>query len=151
MKKRVTISLADDQRTELNQLTRSGTVAARTLTRARVLLLADRSQGETRTNKAVAEAVGVHPVTVCLLLHRFDAEGLQATLYDKPRPGQTPKVTGDIEAQLITLCCSDPPEGVARWTLRLLASKIVAQSSLESLSHVTVGERLKKMNLNLGK
>jgi transposase len=151
MKKRVILSLTDDQRTELNQLTRSGTVAARTLTRARVLLLADRSQGETRTNKAVAEAVGVHPVTVCLLLHRFDAEGLQATLYDKPRPGQTPKVTGDIEAQLITLCCSDPPEGVARWTLRLLASKIVAQSSLESLSHVTVGERLKKMNLNLGK
>ena len=66
MKKRVTISLADDQRTELNQLTRSGTVAARTLTRARVLLLADRSQGKTRTNKAVAEAVGVHPVTVYL-------------------------------------------------------------------------------------
>lgn len=146
MSKRVTLSLTDEQRTELNQLTRSGMVAARTLTRARVLLLADRSQGEKRTNKAVAEAVGVHPVTVCLLLHRFDAEGLKATLYDKPRPGQTPKITGDIEAQLVTLCCSDPPKGAARWTLRLLANKIVAQSSLGSLSHVAVGDRLKKVS-----
>ena len=151
MSKHITLSLTDPQRTELNQLTRSGTVAARTLTRARVLLLADRSQGEKRTNKAVAEAVGVHPVTVCLLLHRFEAEGLEATLYDKPRPGQKPKITGDIEAQLVMLCCSDPPEGAARWTLRLLANKIVADGHLESLSHVAVGERLKKMTLNPGR
>ena len=143
MSKRVTLSLTDEQRTELNQLTRSGTLPARTLTRARVLLLADRSQGERRTNKAVAEAVGVHPVTVCLLLHQFDAGGLGATLHDKSRPGQAPKITGDIEAQLVALCCSDPPAGAARWTLRLLADKIVAQSSLDSLSHVAVGDRLK--------
>jgi transposase len=151
MRKRVTISLTDEQRTELNQLTRSGTVPARTLTRARVLLLADRSQGEKRTNRAVADAVGLHCVTISHLLHRFDAEGLEATLYDKPRPGQAPKITGEIEAQLVTLCCSDSPEGTARWTLRLLAKKIVALSSLDSLSHVAVSDRLKKMTLNPGK
>ncbi len=143
--KRVTISLTDAQRTELTQLTRSGTIGVRTLTRARVLLLADRSQGERCSNQAVAEATGLHYVTVGHLLHRFDAEGLAATLNDKPRPGQKPKITGDIEAHLVTLACSDPPEGAARWTLRLLANKIVALGHLDSLSHVAVGERLKKM------
>lgn len=151
MSKRVTISLTDAQRTELTQLTRSGTTAARTLTRARVLLLADRSQGEDRSNKSVAQATGLHSVTVSHLLHRFDAQGLEATLYDKPRPGQKPKITGDIEAHLVTLCCSDPPEGAARWTLRLLANKIVALGHLDSLSHVAVGERLKKMKSSPGK
>jgi transposase len=151
MSKRVSISLTDEQRSELTQLTRSGTVAARTLTRARVLLLADRSQGERRSNQSVAQATGLHHVTVGHLLHRFVGEGLDATLYDKPRPGKAPKVTGDIEAHLVMLACSDPPEGAARWTLRLLADRIVAQSDLDSLSHVTVGERLKKMNLSPGR
>ena len=140
----VTISLTDEQRSNLLQLTRVGTTTARTLTRARVLLLADRSQGQARTNQAVAEAAGLHPVTVGHLLHRFAAEGLEATLSDRPRPGQKPKITGDIEAHLVMLCCSDPPEGAARWTLRLLADKIVAAGYLDSLSHVAVGERLKK-------
>lgn len=151
MSQRLTISLTDEQRTELTRLTRVGTAAARTLTRARVLLLADRSQGERRSNKAVAEAAGLHHVTVGHLLRRFAGEGLAATLHDRPRPGQAPKVTGDVEAHLVTLCCSDPPEGAARWTLRLLANKIVAAGHLESLSHVTVGERLKKMRSSPGR
>ena len=151
MSKRVTISLTDEQRTELTHLTRSGTAPARTLTRARVLLLADRSQGQSRTNKAVAEAAGLHPITVGDLLRRFAAEGLEATLHDKPRPGQAPKITGDIEAHLVTLACSDPPEGAARWTLRLLADKIVAEGHLASISHVAVGDRLKKTRLSPGK
>ena len=151
MSKRITITLTDEQRTELTQLTRSGTNGARTLTRARVLLLAHRRHGQARSNQAVAQATGLHYVTGSHLLHRFAAEGLEATLYDKPRPGKAPKITGDIEAHLVTLCCSDPPEGVARWTLRLLADKIVALGHLDSLSHVAVGERLKKMNSNPGK
>ena len=97
-----------------------------------------------RAPTTVAEATGLHYVTVGQLLHRFEAEGLEAALYDRPRPGQAPKITGDIEAHLVTLACSDPPEGAARWTLRLLADRIVATSHLDSLSHVAVGERLKK-------
>lgn len=151
MSKRVSISLTEEQRSKLTQLTRSGTVAARTLTRARVLLLADRSQSEQRTNQDVADVTGLHYVTVGHLLRRFAQEGLENTLYDKPRPGKAPKVTGDIEAHLVTLACSDPPEGASRWTLRLLANQIVALGHLESLSHVAVGERLKKMNLSPGK
>ena len=151
MSKRITLSLTDEQRTDLTHLTRVGITPARTLTRARVLLLADQSQGQTRTNKSVAEATGLHAITVGDLLRRFAAEGLEATLYDKPRPGQAPKLTGDIEAHLVTLACSDPPEGASRWTLRLLASKIVAQGHLDSISHVAVGEQLKKMRLNPGK
>ena len=150
MSKRVTITLSEGQRAQLTQLTRSGTSGARLLTRARVLLLADRSQGERRSNKDVASATGLHYVTVGQLLHRFAAEGLEATLHDRPRPGQTPKITGDIEAHLVTLACSDPPEGAARWTLRLLADRIVATSHLDSLSHVAVGERLKKMRSSPG-
>lgn len=64
-------------------------------------------------------------------------------LYDKPRPGQKPKITGDIEAQLVVLVCSDAPEGHDRWTLRLLAERLVELTELESISHVAVGERLK--------
>lgn len=151
MSKRVTITLSEEQRAQLTQLTRSGTSGARPLTRARVLLLADRGQGERRSNKDVASATGLHSVTVSHLLHRFAAEGLEATLHDRPRPGQAPKITGDIEAHLVTLACSDPPEGAARWTLRLLANRIVAMSHLDSLSHVAVGERLKKMRSSPGR
>ena len=151
MSNRVTISLTDAQRAELTGLTRTGTAAARTLTRARVLLLADRSQGERRSNKAVGAAAGLHHVTVGHLLHRFAAEGLAATLSDRPRPGARPKITGDVEAHLVTLCCSDPPEGAARWTLRLLADRIVALGHLDSISHVAVGERLKKTSSSPGR
>ena len=76
--------------------------------------------------------------------------GLQAALYEKPRPGQAPKVTGEIEAKLIMLACSQPPEGHARWTLRLLAGRVIELGYLDYVSHVTVGEVLKKTNSSLG-
>jgi len=157
MSKSLFISLTDDQRTFLRTLTCSGTRSARVQTRARILLLTDRSQGETRTDAQIAEALLVSKPTIGKTRRRFalaqedGQDGLQAALSEKPRPGKVPKVTGEIEAHLVTLCCSDPPEGAARWTLRLLADKIVAQGHLDSLSHVTVGERLKKMHLNPGK
>ena len=75
---------------------------------------------------------------------------MEAALFDKPRPGATPKITGDIEAQLVTLACSDPPQGHARWTLRLLADKMVALGYIESISNVAVYQRLKKTNLSRG-
>jgi transposase len=151
MSKRVTVSLTDEQRAALERMTRGGTGRVRTQTKARVLLLADRSQGQRRSNKAVAEATGLHHITVGRVLRRFDAQGLEAALHDKPRPGAVPKITGDIEAHLVALCCSDPPEGEVRWTLRLLADRVVELGLLDSLSHVAVGERLKKMSLNPGR
>ena len=119
-------------------------------TRARILLLLDRSQGEKRRNKEVAEAVLCSVSTVVGIKQRYVAEGLQAALSEKPRPGQRPKITGDIEAQLVLLACSEAPEGYDHWTLRLLADQLVQLTTLESISHVAVGDRLKKMKLSPG-
>ena len=118
-------------------------------TRARILLLCDRSQKERRQNKAVAEATLTHSITVGRICRRFAQEGMEAALYDKPRPGAIPKITGDVEAKLIALCCSDPPQGHTRWTLRLLADKMVELGHLESITNVAIGKRLKKRTQTL--
>lgn len=151
MSKPVTISLTDEQRAHLDNLIRKGNAPARVQTRTRILLLADRSQGHKRSNKAVAEATLTHAVTVGRICRTFAEDGLDAALYDKPRPGAVPKITGDVEAKLITLACSDPPQGRGRWTLRLLADTMVKLGYVESITNVAVYHRLKKTNLSLGR
>jgi transposase len=88
--------------------------------------------------------------TVRNIRRRFVAGGLPAALNDKGWPGATPKFTGEVEAQLTMLACSDPPEGAARWTLRLLADQMIELGYVEYISHVTVRELLKKTGLSLG-
>jgi len=151
MSKHVNILLTAEQRAHLDNLIRKGNAPARVQTRARILLLADRSQGQQRSNKAVAEASLTHAVTVGRICRTFAEAGLDAALYDKPRPGAVPKITGDVEAKLITLACSDPPEGRGRWTLRLLADTMVELGYIASISNVAVYQRLKKTNLNPGR
>lgn len=129
---------------ELEQLIRSGSTSARTNTRARILLLSDRSQGQKRTDQEVADAVLCSKGTVRNVRQRFLQGGLQAALYDKGWPGAPPKFTGEVETKLTMLACSDPPAGAARWTLRLLANKMVELGYVDSISHVTVRELLKK-------
>ena len=150
MSKHTHITLTEQQRQHLENLIRKGNAPARVQNRARILLLADQSLGHRRSNKAVAEATLTHPVTVGRLCRIFTEEGLEAVLYDKPRPGAAPKITGDIEAKLVTLACSQAPEGHARWTLRLLADKMVELGYIDSISNVAVYQRLKKTRLNLG-
>jgi hypothetical protein len=150
MNKRIPINLTPEQRHELEQLIHSGNAPARTHTRARILLLSDRSQGQKRTDEEVAQAMMCCQRTVVNVRHRFLSGGLDQALYDRPRPGQQPKVTGDIEAKLTMLACSAPPEGAARWTLRLLADRLIELGYVEYISHVTVGEVLKKTNSSLG-
>lgn len=145
------IYLKGDERTELEQLIKSGSNSARVIARARTLLLLDRSQGKQRTMREVADAVMVSRGTVANVKRRYFAGGIERALYDLPRPGAKPKVDGEVEAQLIALVCSDPPEGRTRWTLRLLADQLVALEVVEYISHVTVGEVLKKTNLSRGK
>jgi transposase len=144
------VLLSNEQRASLEAMIRSGSHPARQLTRARILLLSDRSQGKRRSNDQIAEAVCVSPTTARTIRRRFVQEGMEAALTERPRPGKAPKVTGDVEAHLIALACSDPPAGHARWTLRLMAQQLVALEIVETISHVTVGEALKKTNLNLG-
>ncbi len=72
-------------------------------------------------------------------------DGLDAALYDRPRPGATPKITGEVEAQLTVLACSQPPAGKGRWTLQMLADKLVELQLVDSISDVAVMHRLKKI------
>jgi len=145
------IYLKQDERTELEQLIKSGVHSARVIARARALLLLDRSQGEARTIQQVIEAAMVSQGTIYNLKERYFSEGLDRALYEKPRPGAKPKIDGEVEAHLIALTCSDPPEGYDRWTLRLLADRLVSLEVIDAISHVAVGEALKKMNLSPGK
>ena len=144
MGKHILLRLSDEQREHLERLVRRGSAPARTQTRARILLLTDRSQGQTRTDQAVADALGCSRTTVVITRRLYVREGPAAALYDKVRPGAAPKITGEIEAKVTALACSDPPDGHARWTLRLLADRVVELGYVESISHVAVGERLKK-------
>lgn len=145
------IYLKQDERTELEQLIKSGVHSARVIARARALLLLDRSQGEARTIKQVIEAAMVSQGTVYNLKEHYFSQGLNRALYEKQRPGAKPKIDGAAEAHLVALACSDPPEGYDRWTLRLLADRLVSLEIIDAISHVAVGEALKKMNLSLGK
>ena len=89
--------------------------------------------------------------TVSNVKRRYLKGGLEQGLHDRPRPGAKPKINGEVEAHLIAMVCSDPPEGKVRWTLRLLADKLVELELVETISHVAVGDALKKTNLSLGK
>ena len=150
MGKHICIELTQEQRTQVEQLIRKGDTPARTNTRARILLLSDRSQGEQRTDREVADAVLCSMSTVTNVRHRFLAGGLPNALYDKERPGAQPQFTGEIEAKLTMLACSDAPAGAGRWTLRLLAEQMIELGYVDYISHVTVRELLKKTNSSLG-
>ena len=151
MKKHTFLTLTSEQRQELESLVRTGQQTARKLTRARVLLLLDRSQEKRHTDEAIGEVLGCHPKTVANIRHRFLEDGLAATLTDKPMGPTAPrKMTGELEAKLTVLACSDAPEGYAHWTLRLLAEQAVELGYVDSLSHVSVGETLKKTKSSPG-
>ena len=151
MSKHVSISLSVQEREHLDNLIRKGNTPARVQTRVRILLLSDQSQGQRRTEQQIADALLCSPSTVGNVRRRLAKEGLPAALYEKPRPGHRPKITGDIEAHLTLLACSDPPTGKDRWTVRLLADKLVEMGCLDSISHVAVHERLKKTNSSPGR
>jgi transposase len=113
-------------------------------------LLCDETQTKKKTNKEIASALLCSLPTLTNIRRKFVEGGLDNALYDRPRPGQKPKITGEIEAQLIMLACSTPPAGKARWTLQMLADKLVELKLVDRLSDVAVMHRLKKMNLSLG-
>ena len=151
MAKHTTLTLTAQQRQFLESTVRTGQTAARKLTRARILLLLDRSQETLRTDQEIANGLGCHQNTVGNLRRRFLKEGLEATLQDKPMGPTAPvKITGSVEAQLALIACSDPPAGRARWTLRLLAQRTVELGLLDGMSYESVRQTLKKMKLSPG-
>jgi len=145
------VCLSEEERSHLKGLLRRGAAPARVQTRARVLLLVDGRLGRGRTDEEVSQAVLTSVSTVKRSRGRFLAEGLAAALAEKPRPGRPPKITGEIEAQLVLLACTQAPEGHDHWTLRLLAERLVELGGLDSISHVAVGKRLKKTNSSPGR
>ena len=144
------VYLTTENRQELESLIRSGESSARTQTRARILLLTNENQKKKKGAEEIASVLMCSLPTITNIGKKFVEGGLENALYDQVRPGATPKITGEIEAQLTMLACSTPPEGRSRWTLQLLADRLVELKLVDSISDVAVMHRLKKMNLSLG-
>lgn len=142
------VMLIDDERQLLRQMISSGTEKARKLTHARILLKADVSEGGPGwLDEQISTALEVSLATIHRTRRAFVEQGLEAAL--NPRRQQryrARRLDGEQEAHLIALLCSQPPEGRGRWTLRLLADKMVELAYVESLSHETVRQVLKKTN-----
>ena len=152
MKPRYRVTLTKEERIELESLTRRGKIHARRFIHARALLLCDAgSEGPAWSVADTAAALGVSSRTIEHLKKRFVEEGLEAALERKPRekPPREATFDGAFEARLIALACTDAPEGHRRWTVRLLADKVVELNIASSVSHMTIQRALKKMNLSL--
>jgi len=150
MQKKYHVKLSPQERTNLVALTRKGKARARQLTHARVLLLLDENRQEGyMTDKQISDILSVSPSTIHRLRRKFAAEGLDAALEDKPRKGRPPLFSGRDAATVTALACSDPPEGYAKWSMRLIADKAVELEYVESISHQTVFNILKKTRFHL--
>jgi hypothetical protein len=145
--KRYVVQLEPEERERLEGMLRKGKHRAQTLTKARILLTADVSEGgEGLSDGRIIEALGTNPATVHRTRKQFVEEGLDAVLSRKPRaaPAVTKIFDGAAEARLIALACSQPPEGHARWSLRLLETKVVELGIVERASDTTIQRTLKK-------
>jgi hypothetical protein len=146
------VTLDTDERALLERLVAVGKGAARRLTHARILLLADTASGQERADADIVAALGTSVRTVERVRQRLVTEGLQAALHPRPQPLRPAKVKikGDIEQQLIQLACSDPPQGRCHWTLQLLADELVVLGLAESISTETVRQALQKTTSSRG-
>ena len=144
-KKKYNIDLSVDEREQLSQLVRRGKHSSRQVTRGRILLLA--AEGATDEQIVAALSCGIN--TVERTRRRFVEAGL-GCLNERPRRGPARKLTGKQEAHLVAVACSTPPEGRARWTLSLLADKVVELKFTDSITRETVRQGLKKTSLNPG-
>ena len=152
MSPRYRVTLTKEERKDLDAMTHRGKTHARRFIHARALLLSDAGADGPAWNVAdVATALGVTSRAIEHLKKRFVEDGIEAALDRKPRekPPREVVFDGAFEARLITLACSDAPEGYRRWTVRLLADKAVELRFAKSVSHMTVQRVLKKTNLSL--
>ena len=145
--KRYKVDLNATERDELEQLTHKGKISARKMKRAQILLKA--SVGW--TDDQIAEALDTGRATVERIRQRFVERGLAGALSEDARPGQKRRLDGRAEAHLIALACSECPDGQAHWSMRVLAAKLVELEVVDSVSHETVRQTLKKMMSSPGK
>jgi transposase len=140
------VDLTEEERTYLLDFIKSGTQSARKLNRARILLLAD----EDRSDLEISEALHTGTATVQRTRRRFVEGNLEGALNERPRPGARKKLDEKGKAVLETLAHSKPPAGRKRWTLQLLADRLVALKVVDSISHETVRQEVKKSGFDLG-
>ena len=152
MAKKYIVTLKDEERAALNQIIHGGKGAARKLTRARILLKADASADcPAWKDEQIVEALDVGIATVERLRRQFVEEGFEAALCGRPSTRQREyKLDGNAEARLVALACGEAPEGRSRWTLRLLAGKMVELEYIDAVSHETVRRVLKKTRSSPG-
>lgn len=166
MRKRHNIQLTEEQCSELEKLIQSGRAPARVQTRARILLLAAQGKSDDEIGASLLTTVSTIQRTLRRFTYGGTVDGAQKAgavgldglemldihlqIQDKPRPGRPPHITGDVEAKLTMLACSTPPRGRARWTLQLLADRMVELGYVDSISDTWVDHKLKKMRLSRG-
>ena len=151
--KKYIVRLSLEERSTLKKLLTSGRGSGRMFTRLRILLKADQSdEGSAWSDEKISESFDVTVQTIERVRKQLVEEGLEAVLSRHPYTHKLSrkKIDGDVEAHLIALCCSDPPKGRVRWTLRLLADKVVELGYVDSISYEAVRQTLKKTNLSLG-
>jgi transposase len=146
------VALTVEERAGLEQLVSVGEAAARRLTHARILLLADEKHGEAYSDLEIISALGTSVRTIERLRKRLVTEGLEAALDHRPQPPRPDKIKikGNVEQKLVELACCDPPQGRAHWTLQLLADELVVLGLVDTISTVTVWQALKKTTSNPG-
>lgn len=143
------ITLTVEERDYLIQNTKSGNWSPREVKRAQILLKADKNK-DAKNDLEIANGLHCSKYTVTKLRERFVKERL-AVIHDKPRVGRPRIIDGDVEAHIIAVACSEAPTGRERWTLRLIAGRVVTLTNVESCSYGSVRNVLKKTNLNHGK
>jgi Homeodomain-like domain len=146
------VALTAEERASLERLVAVGKSAARKLTHARILLLADTAAGHHRRDEAIVAALGTSLRTVERVRQRLVTEGLPAALIPRPQPARPGKVKikGGLEQRLVQLACSDPPQGRCHWTLQLLADELVVLGLVRKVSTETVRQVLKKTTSSPG-
>lgn len=145
--KRYRVDLSEAERVELEHLTHKGKISARKMKRAQILLKASAGW----TDEQIVAALDTGRATVERTRQRFVERGLVGALTEDARPGQQRRLDGRAEAQLIALACSERPDGQTHWSMRVLAAKLVELEVVDSVSHETVRQTLKKMTSSPGK
>ena len=151
MNKRHCVKLSGAERRHLKTVTSTGSLSARALKRAQILLKADEGpDGPGWSDAAISQALDVHSMTVLGVRKRYRGRGLEAVLKGRYTGHNPAIVTGEVEAHLVALACQEPPAGREHWTMQLLADKLVALQVVERISDETVRLALKKTNLSRG-
>lgn len=146
-RKKYQVRLTPEERLSLINLVSKGKASAKAIMHANVLLSADENNPSgPKKDAEIAKLFHVHSQTVFAIRKQYFENGLAAAITRKKRetPPVKPKITGDVEAKIIALSCTTPPDGQTRWTLRLLANKAVELQYIDSISYESVGTLLKK-------